>query len=176
MGMFFFYFLYITYNIILHIIYCMLYIIYFTCICKIIYIICCCFVMGETWKFIPYYCVKSNINLCIIINQKLHDKLEVRLTCYKHVFFLPHSKFYCHRLMVSPSQTCLWDASRIHSPSPSTRLYPTFSISRVADHQSLMFWTGLPPPVFPWSNLCLTPTDAPSRKQIWTGLSLTKSP
>lgn len=58
------------------------------------------------------------------------------MICYKCALFLLHSKFSCHHLMVSPSQTCLWDLSRMHPLSnPHIFCRPLTSLP----------WTSLPP-------------------------------
>lgn len=99
-------------------------------------------------SFTLYYYVNSNINLHIISNQKLHDKLEVRLICYKRAFFpSPNSTvttYWCHQ-DTPVSKTCL----EFIPSSPSTHLLQTFSISHMNYHQNLMFLTSLPPPIFP---------------------------
>lgn len=98
--------------------------VYYNFILYCTYIICCCFVIGETWKFTLYYYVSSNINLYIIIDHKLHGKLEVRLICYKHVFLLPHSKSAVSVKDITKANLSL--RLRLNSfPSPFTHLLQT---------------------------------------------------
>lgn len=85
----------------------------FICIYILLYVHFVVVLWEEFGSFSLYYCVNSNINLHVIIDHRSQE-LEVRSICYKHVPFIPHSRFYCHQLTVSPSETCLWVLSRIH--------------------------------------------------------------